>query len=196
MNLEEFDKQIRELTPPDSRPFLCEGSPLDCELFIVGNNPGTETPFWDFWELPYGCHKDRWLADFWRRHAGKQKPVRTNMEIIIAELGDIKYLETNAYAPWSKWVSDLKGSKLSTVVYEYLLQTIRPRLIFAHGAKSKNFILDNADREVEIEPATPVPVKLLGFDTSVYIASKSLMYWSHDACHAVGKQLRDFLLSK
>lgn len=193
VNLQEFDTAIRKLVPPNSRPFLCEGSPLDCELFIVGNNPGTETPFWDYWELPYGCRKSAWLADFWKRHKGERKPVRANMEIIIGQLGGQKYLETNAYAPWSKWTSDLKGNQLSTEIFEFLLRTIQPRLIFAHGAESKKYILKNIDRQVELEPKAPIAVNLLGFDTNVYIASKSLMYWSHHACESVGKLLRNFL---
>ena len=96
MNLKQFDKRIRELVPPNSRPFLCEGSSLDCDIFIVGNNPGTDTPFWEYWELPYGCRKSEWLDDFNERHKNDQKRVRPNMEEMIKELGDLKYLETNA----------------------------------------------------------------------------------------------------
>jgi hypothetical protein len=42
MNLDEFDKTLWELMKkqsPDLRPFVCEGSPLECEILIVGFNP-------------------------------------------------------------------------------------------------------------------------------------------------------------
>ena len=196
MNLKQFDKRIRELVPPNSRPFLCEGSSLDCDIFIVGNNPGTDTPFWEYWELPYGCRKSEWLDDFNERHKNDQKRVRPNMEEMIKELGDLKYLETNAYAPWSKWVSDLKGSQTSTEIFKFLLETIKPRLIFTHGAKSRDFILDNMDREIELDPEQPILVELLGFESNVYVASRSLMYWSPERCRVVGRSLRDFYLER
>ena len=60
MNLQEFDKRLREMTPKDARPFLCEGSPLDCEVFLVGLNPRTTTPFWLYWDVSYGCKKQEW----------------------------------------------------------------------------------------------------------------------------------------
>ena len=27
---------------PDPRPFVCDGNPLDCNIFIVGINPATK----------------------------------------------------------------------------------------------------------------------------------------------------------
>ena len=34
----------------DLRPFVCEGSPIECESFLVGINPASEmsVDFWDF----------------------------------------------------------------------------------------------------------------------------------------------------
>lgn len=194
MNLNQFDKKLRELVPPNSRPFLCEGSPLECDLFVVGNNPGTETPFWEYWKLPYGCRKSLWLKDFWKRHAGEQKPVRRYMEVIFSELSGVNYLETNAYAPWSKWTSDLGKHQLSTEVFEFLLETIQPKLVFAFAAHAKKYLRKKVGREIEDDVATPV--KLLGFETHILLTPSrpALMVWGDDKSRAVGKRLRKIFM--
>jgi hypothetical protein len=42
-----IDREIRRITgaAAQSRPFLCRGSPLGCEVAEVGINPRTDTPF-------------------------------------------------------------------------------------------------------------------------------------------------------
>ncbi len=49
MTLYEFELQLSDLIgrPTDLRPFVCEGSPLSCDIFLVGFNPATtmETDF-------------------------------------------------------------------------------------------------------------------------------------------------------
>ena len=195
MTLEEFDARLRELVPQNSRPFLCEGSPLDCDLFVVGNNPGTETPFWEYWELPYGCRKSRWLTDFWERHKSENKPVRRNMEAIFSQLGDVKYLETNAYSPWSKWTSDLNDDQLSTHVFEFLLKTIRPKLVFAHAAHAKKYLRAQVGHSIESDE--PTPVTLLGFETHLLLTPSrpALMTWGEERSRAFGQRLREVYLS-
>jgi hypothetical protein len=43
MDLKEFDRQLRGLLGDEQglRPFVCQGSPLECQVFIVGLNPAT-----------------------------------------------------------------------------------------------------------------------------------------------------------
>ena len=64
MSLDEFERQLADLLgrPSRARPFVCEGSPLDCEIFIVGFNPATEMgDFWQFWRTGYGFDKNAWF---------------------------------------------------------------------------------------------------------------------------------------
>jgi hypothetical protein len=190
MDLKEFDKRLRKIVAKNTRPFLCEGSPLDCDLFVVGNNPGTETPFWDYWELPYGCRKSRWLKRFWELHAGERKPVRSNMEIIFSQLDGVNYLETNAYPPWSRMTTDLKKHEKNNEVFEFLLETIQPKLVFAFAAHPKKYLRKKVDCEIEDDVVTPV--NLLGFDTHVLLTPSrpALMVWPIDQSRAAGKRLR------
>ena len=64
--IKEIDREIRRLTGEGdlSRPFLCHGSPIGCDVAEVGINPGTDTPFWPYWNSKTGCDKDSWLADY------------------------------------------------------------------------------------------------------------------------------------
>jgi hypothetical protein len=85
------------------RPFVCEGSPLDCQIFIVGFNPATtNVSFWDFWRLPYGFDKKAWLPMYEseREEQGKkrQSSTRKRIERIVEAAWPLKCLETNIHA--------------------------------------------------------------------------------------------------
>ena len=45
------------------RPFICNGNPLECEIFIVGFNAATEmqAKFDEFWSNVDGFNKSEWL---------------------------------------------------------------------------------------------------------------------------------------
>jgi hypothetical protein len=64
--LVEIDREIRQLTSENalSRPFLCTGSPIGCDVAKVGINPATDTPFWPNWNVRLGCDKQGWLHDY------------------------------------------------------------------------------------------------------------------------------------
>ena len=63
VTLDEFEKQLAGVIgrPTDLRPFVCEGSPLDCDVFIVGSNPATkmEGDWWRFWRPGIWLSKER-----------------------------------------------------------------------------------------------------------------------------------------
>jgi len=63
-----FRIQLNErLKPYDKpRPFICDGNPLDCEVFIVGINAATEMEkdFWTFWSDNTGFNKKEWLETY------------------------------------------------------------------------------------------------------------------------------------
>lgn len=60
--------------PTSLRPFVCDGSPLDCEIFIVGANAATAMgDFWDFWLPGVGMDKAAWFAAY--KAARAQKPL-------------------------------------------------------------------------------------------------------------------------
>ena len=68
MNLSDFENNLREILKKYSkpRPLICEGNPLECEIFIVGINSATEmnTSFWNFWSKSSGFKKTEWLESY------------------------------------------------------------------------------------------------------------------------------------
>jgi len=133
-DLVEFDRRLRAIAPEGQvpRPFLCRGSPLGCDVFLVGINPGTDTPLWHHWSLEKGCDKDGWLADYLGRH-GRLKPTRARIERICESAGRDRVLETNVFHVPSARERQLPKADRRTGVFDFLLETLRPRVMFVHG---------------------------------------------------------------
>lgn len=63
MDIGKFEADLRDLmgSPFHDRPFVCDGSPLDCQVFIVGINAASSMTE-DFWDSGF------WVMDSIRRH--------------------------------------------------------------------------------------------------------------------------------
>jgi uracil-DNA glycosylase len=134
------EELTKRLPSADYRPFICHGSPLDCQVFIVGINPATEiTHFWTYWNDTIGFDYHRWFEDYKKARRGKGKreisPTRRNLAIISEELtqAGIKALETNIYAKSTARANKIVNADKLTDGFDYLLGTIKPKLILLHG---------------------------------------------------------------
>ena len=80
--------------PTALRPFVCDGSPLDCDVFIVGYNPATKMDgdWWRFWKPNYGYQKDEWFKEYCAQRGGKVSKTRAKIENIVDALSDIRIL--------------------------------------------------------------------------------------------------------
>jgi len=129
----------------DARPFMCEGSPLDCTIFIVGFNPATtmHSDFWNYWSDGYGYRKSEWFEQY-KSDRKKQKEAtgrphmavsatRRNIDWVIEGGTGTSFLETNIYASPTATEAGLSDDKRVTEIFEFLLATIRPKLILTHG---------------------------------------------------------------
>ncbi len=58
--------------PTTLRPFVCEGDPLACKVFLVGFNPATEMEkdFWHYW-TDRGFERQRWVSDYMLERAAR-----------------------------------------------------------------------------------------------------------------------------
>lgn len=137
-NLNALHLKLKELTKhlPDARPFLCEGSPFGCDVFLVGINPATSTNFWNYWSTESGFDKKKWIEYYKLLHGGKLKPTRQRIEIFFKTTSPLRVLETNVFASPSARESALDSKRRNTDLFDYLLQTIKPKLILAHGASA------------------------------------------------------------
>lgn len=111
MDLERFALGLANLIgkPSSLRPFVCEGSPLKCRIFIVGHNPATpsDRDLWSDWG-PHGFDKAKWMRAYLEERANrplkpgktfrpKVSPSRRVIDQVIAAAG-VPILEPNIFA--------------------------------------------------------------------------------------------------
>ncbi|RWQ57830.1 hypothetical protein [Mesorhizobium sp.] len=148
LTLDEFERELVALIgrPTDLRPFVCEGSPLTCDVFLVGFNPATEmrTDFWEFWRPGYGYDKAAWFKRYLEERAAKPlKPGKTwqqkvsatrrNIECFVEGAAGVRVLETNIYARASDDMRTLDVASREIAPFKFLLDTIKPKVIVVHG---------------------------------------------------------------
>ena len=120
--------------PARVRPFVCDGSPLECRAIIVGSHPATalEIDFWEFWEPGTGFRRADWDTRYReaRKHLGKTEvsPTRRILDRITAAAGPMRCLETN--------VEPTPGGT-GPHVLDFLLASIRPAAVLAFGAAAR-----------------------------------------------------------
>jgi hypothetical protein len=146
MTLDEFERKLVDLIgrPTNLRPFVCDGSPLDCQIFLVGFNPATqmEADFWQFWRVGY--NKAAWFQQYLAERAAKPlkpgkkfrhaiSPTRRNIEAFVKGAEPAKVLETNIYAAASDDMKGLNPASRGIAPFRFLLETIRPKVIVVHG---------------------------------------------------------------
>ncbi|MEO1545312.1 MAG: hypothetical protein AAFU74_01075 [Bacteroidota bacterium] len=154
MTLTEFEIYLREkLEKYDKpRPFICGGNPLECHIFIVGINAATEMKkgFWNFWTQDLGFDKGQWLESYIAER--KEKPLKPNktrrnllsntrqrIEWITESLRPIKVLETNLFVKATPTADELNSGDRKSEVFEFLFETIKPKIIFIHGNEAKEY---------------------------------------------------------
>lgn len=134
VSLAQFRTEVAALMEsPHERPFVCSGSPIDCSVFIVGFNPATrlELPFWSFWADSHGFDRAKFINEYERARSIKGARVRLNAMVPRFPFGSV--LETNICSEPTRRATDLKKEDRRTAIFQYLLKTIRPQLIFLHS---------------------------------------------------------------
>lgn len=152
MTLDEFEAQLAKLIgrPTDLRPFVCDGSPLDCKIFLVGFNPATEleADFWTFWRTGYGYDKAPWFARYLvertakplkpgKKFRPKISPTRRNIDHFVAGAGGVPVLETNIYSKASEDERSLDLADRRIAPFRFLLDVIKPSVIVVHGKPAR-----------------------------------------------------------
>ena len=164
-NLEFKDKlEVLIEANPKLRPFVCDGYPLECEVFIVGINPATSTDskFLDHW-IGSKFDKEKWFEDYKkeRRSKGKQEisPTRRKIDFIVNEVfKDFKCLETNVYSYATAGVKDLAKDNKKTELFEFLLKTIKPKALFLYGKEPRKYI--EKKYIVDLRGSMPIEIEM------------------------------------
>jgi hypothetical protein len=190
--LAEIDREIRRLTGENglSRPFLCTGSPVGCDVAEVGINPGTDTPFWPYWNVQSGCDKDGWLGAYIQRH-GRLKPTRDRIEVLAQSLAPLRLLELNLYHHFSPNLDSLASEHRDTALFDYLLRITKPRVLLVHGDKPAKHLGNLFG--VPIPKSAFVRTNYLGQTIDVYRAERHFAYVSRDYVVRVALAIRTHL---
>lgn len=187
VNITNFERELADLIgrPTDLRPFVCDGSPLECEAFIVGFNPATtmSADFWQFWRSGHGFDKSAWFSAYKKdRQDRPLKPgkkrrnaisnTRRVIEWLLEEANPVRCLETNIYSAPTEQAVDLASVQRVTAPVDFLLANIKPRVIVAHG--------DDAVRHIHSK-------RLSGRIINVSHFSRG---WSQASARELGQQIK------
>ena len=169
MDLLDFDKKLKKVSGETGRPFICNGSPLDCNVFIVGLNPVVDNSFWDNWN-PHqgGFHKKNWL-EMYDQKRDKRTTTRNRLESFWHKFNksdSTQLLETNLYRANSNRANEIPKKDKDSSVFNFLLQVIEPNVIIGHGKNISRYLWHLSG--CPFEKKTWCETEIWGFKTNIY----------------------------
>ena len=199
----EFETVLREKLEnyEKPRPLICDGNPLECEIFIVGINSATEmnSDFWSFWNKTYGFKKLEWFESYILER--KQKPLKPNktrrnrlsstrqrIEWITESARPIKTLETNLFVKATPTADELKSEDRNSSVFEFLLKTIKPKILLIHG----NEVIEYFEKiyNIEITKNEILTFDILETKTKILATNHLSRGWSKQKSFELGETLK------
>ena len=178
MTLREFREQLTALMVEQTeRPFVCDGSPLRCKVFVVGLNPATtlREEFWSYWDDATGFDR----GDFDRKY-GDVRPTksgnRPRIEAITRAFPRGDCLETNIHSSPTKSGPMLKANQKRTAVFEYLTDVLRPKALFIHGAPTCRYFAKLSPDIDGFPDDTPQHTMLWGRNVIVMLRRRRALY--------------------
>ncbi len=192
MNLREFRSQLQKiekrLPGRTSWHFVCDGSPLTCRIFIVGANPVRQVEkFWDldFWTDSRGFRKTEFAPEL-EDPSGRRTKTRKYIDIVADAAGRRDTLDTNVYPYAAPSASDLTAEQKRTDIFEYLLHTIKPRIVLAHGCPAKKFF---SERGITLVEDRLKSINLDGLRIKLLPRKHLSFQTSHEEARKIGRKL-------
>lgn len=187
------------------RPFVCDGSPLACEVFVVGYKPTTtlDDPFWPFWRPDTGFDKAAWFDAYVAAREtaplgqGKSRrpavsATRRRMQWLAEALAPVRCLETNVFARAGRGIGD-GSAPLDADVLEFLLHAVRPRCVLLHGKEPHRWLEGQTGRPVELDRV--VTCQVAGVETAFVPVAHLSRGWSEARAREMGRRLREACLA-
>jgi hypothetical protein len=184
----EFETRLRNLDGSECGwPFLCEGSPFNCKIFLVGINPVADVAIWPHWSIHTGLKRDSWLDDYRAKHY-KFTRTRVQLERLVKAIGSAGALETNIYHHRSPRFKELAKHLRITTVFDFLIDELRPRVIFVHGRPAIKHLQSLIQAQLTLGEFVNARYKNASFDV---IAGRHLSRgWSTDKLAELGEALQ------
>lgn len=204
--IESFTKELETLLNQheNARPFICEGNPLDCEVFVVGINAATEmeNSFWSFWSNKNGFNKKEWFEYYIqerslkplkknRTRRNKLSNTRQRIEWIVSSIMPIKTLETNLFVKATSTVTELRKEDRESQIFEFLVKVIKPKVIFIHGKVVMDYF--ESKYNVVLIKEKKNHIKLLGVETIVIPMNHLSRGWSKQKTIETGKLINEIV---
>lgn len=195
-NLHEIEQKLRELLRSEypSRPLLCSGSPIGCDIAIVGVNPATDIPLWRYWNADTGCNKAAWLAEFRSDPANRKKQTRPRIEYILEEIAPLRCLELNIYPYISREEAELSNELKDVRAFVYLLRTIKPKLLFVFGTTP----IKELSKLLKVRDFPKGAYTLCTFEGTrfdVYADSHLSRGWNESRARALGRDFKERIMA-
>lgn len=194
MNLETFLRNVHGLSRKTDGyvPFLCEGSPLACDILLVGDRgPANCVSFWPHADVSYGFHRAEWLANEMEHACRCISPKeRCVVEWMEAAAAPYRILETYITTGSHGHVENPEEAGL----LGFILQTVKPRIVAAAGVSTAEFL--------SLAAATVLPMGNfveadLGYGPIEIVAMPSLFAgWTESAARVTGSRFRHSLYSR
>lgn len=137
----------------DVRPFICSGKPTECDIFVLGTNPASTVSWASFWNAENEIFdKTGWIPAYeeervaekraqGRSRVSRQSLTRRRIEILINTLGQNHHvLETNVFSISTRSEKNLMPADRVSEIFEFLLQTIKPKALFVHGSTAASYL--------------------------------------------------------
>ena len=200
IKIQDFSNELRKLVSPRGRPFICDGSPLECNVFLIGANPATEMsqPFWNFWSDTAGFDKEAWFSQYLADRANTQlktgkkrrNPIsntRQRLGWIIEEANPVSCLETNVFSEATETLAELGANQRSTQIFEFLVRQLTPLLLVPHGKDARACIESLTGIALPENEITGANV--LGHSLKVLPVSHLSRGWSQSAARELGVKI-------
>lgn len=193
MTLLKFDKKLKKINSKKGWAFICDGSPLECNVFIVGLNPSTSTSFQKHWHPNEGGFKrEDWLDTY--KNKRSFTTTRKWLNIIFNECqksDKIRLLETNLYNTASTRKNELAKSDKNTEVFNFLLKTIKPEAVIGHGKDIIQYLRHLSGKYYNKDIWKKLD--LCDFSTKIYLRDHLSYHTSKKDCKELAKNFRTYL---
>lgn len=153
MSLVEFRNQLTKklasvgLAEEKVRPFVCTGSPLSCDIMMVGYNPSRDMELATFdariWDDNTGFDREHFveLYDFAGHQQGENRWSRNHIfqQNLIDELPDYAVLETYLYSMITPKKSLVPTLHRNTEIFDWLVKVVQPKLIITQNSEVRRY---------------------------------------------------------
>jgi len=204
ISLSEFSDSLRNLLAdrPLSRPFICRGSPLDCQVMLVGFNAATpmQAGFLDFWSDHEGFDFKAWQQAYVAERQAKGKAAhsatrrnlnRLQTAVTAPNVSGSAILETNIFDYPSANKKQLLKTQQDTQIFDFLLHSVQPKIVISHGKDANQYLANRYQQQVNQD--NWVELTHQGQTFCWYATSHLSRGWSYDKLDALGQHIAEKL---